>query len=104
LAKHFINITRTNCRRCGSLMLRVQRPPEYEQAFPYRFESICGPCISEEEANTWQRECISRQVSALEKTNDGHAGVKAKQGKDILKIPCKYRSIKHEASQPTTKT
>ena len=37
------------CKRCGARMIKWKREPEIEKAFPFRFDSICGHCITKDE-------------------------------------------------------
>ena len=37
------------CKRCGCQMLKWDRGPELEAAFPFKLDSICGACITRDE-------------------------------------------------------
>ena len=45
-------VIRTNCKRCGVLMLKWERNPrELEVTHPYPFDKVCGHCLTRQEGD-----------------------------------------------------
>lgn len=45
-------ISRTNCKRCGVVMLKWERwPKELEVTNLYPFEGVCGHCLTQHEVD-----------------------------------------------------